>query len=119
MQTTPFVTVRASRPPTEMEFCAWVTEAAPGDALEYYRGFLIIDRISGGRLAEGDRAELERVARRVLWAAKQGFVHLVQKKHRSHDYSYLAIARARPTTCTRARPALLAESAEAIHGQTE
>ena len=38
MGTTPFITVRASRPLSEIEFCAWVAQAVPGDRLEYHRG---------------------------------------------------------------------------------
>ena len=30
MGTTPFITVRARRPLTEIEFCAWVAQAVPG-----------------------------------------------------------------------------------------
>ena len=30
MGNTPFITVRASRPLSEIEFCAWVAQAAPG-----------------------------------------------------------------------------------------
>ena len=43
MGTTPFITVRARRPLTEIEFCAWVAQAVPGDRLEYHRGFLVLD----------------------------------------------------------------------------
>jgi hypothetical protein len=50
----------------------------------------------GTRLAERERAELARVARRAWWAAERGLIHLVQRRHRSDDYSYLAIARPKP-----------------------
>ena len=43
MGTTPFIMVRASRPLSEIEFCAWVAQAVPGDRLEYHRGFLVLD----------------------------------------------------------------------------
>jgi len=45
METTPFITVRASRPLSEIEFCAWVAQAVPGDRLEYHRGFLVRRRL--------------------------------------------------------------------------
>ena len=31
------------RPLTDIEFCAWIGQAVPGDRLEYHRGFLGID----------------------------------------------------------------------------
>jgi hypothetical protein len=69
----------------------------PGDLLEYHRGFLALDAIEQGtRLAERDRAELLRVARRAYWAAELGLVHLVQRRHGPDDYSYFAIARPKP-----------------------
>jgi len=82
---------------TEIELCGWVGQAAPGDILEYHRGFLALDTMpQGTRLAERERAELARVARRAWWAAERGLIHLVQRRHRSDDYSYLAIARRKP-----------------------
>ena len=82
---------------TEIDLCAWVGQAAPGDILEYHRGFLALDTVpQGSRLAERDRAELARVARRAWWAAERGLVHLVQRRHRTDEYSYLAIARPKP-----------------------
>ena len=49
---------------TEIDLCAWLSQAAPQDALEYHRGFLVLDtdpRISG--FANGDRLELIQVAK--------------------------------------------------------
>ena len=44
---------------TVADFDKWIVSASPGDALEYYRGFLAIDRLPfGSRLAEEDRASL-------------------------------------------------------------
>jgi len=119
MQTTSFITVRANSPLTEIKFCAWLAQAAPGDTLEYYRGFLMVDRIPRGRLPEGDRTELMRIARRALWAAEQGLVHLVQKRHGADDYSYVAIARPRPKADAGALLNLFAETANAVHGSSE
>ena len=56
----------------ETSLCGWIGQAAPGDVLEYYRGFLAPDTFSHGtRLVERERAELVRVARRAWW---RGFV---------------------------------------------
>ena len=47
---------------SEMDLCAWLAQAEPGDALEYFRGFLSMDRCpsSNGRLATPEMAELVR-----------------------------------------------------------
>jgi hypothetical protein len=82
---------------TETDLCAWIGQAAPGEILEYFRGFLAMDTASkGSRLAERDRAELARVARRAWWASEHQLVHLLQRRHGPDDYSYLAIARPKP-----------------------
>jgi hypothetical protein len=83
---------------SEIDLCGWLGQAAPGETLEYYRGYLVIDAIPhGGRLPEQDRAELRRVARRALWASDRGIADLVQRRHGPDDYSYLVIARPRPS----------------------
>lgn len=85
------------KPLTEIELCGWVGQAASGDILEYYRGFLALDIArQSTHLPERERAELARVARRAWWAAERGLIHLVQRRHPSGDYSYLAIARPKP-----------------------
>ncbi len=84
---------------TEIDLCAWLSQAAPGDALEYHRGFLVLDtdpRISG--FANGQRLELIQLANRALWAAEKQLVHLVQRRLGESRFSYLAIARQRPET---------------------
>jgi hypothetical protein len=93
---------------TEVELCGWIGQAGPGDTLEYHRGFLARDTLpQGTRLAERDRAELARVAHRARWAAERDLLHLVQRRHGPDDYSYLAIARARPERAARSLSALL------------
>ena len=78
----------------ETDLCSWIGQADPGEVLEYFRGFLAMDTASNGScLAEHERAELVRVARRAWWASEQQLVHLVQRRHGPDDYSYLAIAR--------------------------
>jgi hypothetical protein len=82
---------------TEIELCGWLGQALPGDVIEYHRGFLALDSLPhGGRLAERDRSELARVARRALWAADRGIAYLIQRRHGPDDYSYLVIARPHP-----------------------
>ena len=83
---------------SEIDLCGWLGQAEPGETLEYYRGYLVIDAIPhGGRLPEQDRTELRRVARRALWASDRGIADLVQRRHGPDDYSYLVIARPRPS----------------------
>jgi hypothetical protein len=78
---------------TEIDLCVWLSQAAPNDALEYHRGFLVLDidpRISG--FAKGDRLELIQVASRARWASDKRLVHLVQRRLGESRFSYLAIA---------------------------
>ena len=90
------VPVRPSRPLIEIEFCAWVAQAVPGDRLVYHRGFLAVDTIPViSRLPEPERAALQKLAARAWWAAEERVVHLVQERNGPDDYSYLAIARPR------------------------
>jgi hypothetical protein len=87
--------------PTETELCGWIGQAAPGEALEYYRGFLAMDKFSQAkRLTERERAELVRLARRAWCASEQKLIHLVQRRHGADDYSYLAIARPKPASAS-------------------
>ena len=97
MDTTPFITVRASRPLSEIEFAAWVAQAAPGDRLEYHRGFLVLDifPVFSG-LSDAARAELSRLGSRAFWAAEQGLVHLVQQRIAPDQFAYIAVARPKP-----------------------
>ncbi|MDA0664536.1 MAG: hypothetical protein O3B08_17110 [Proteobacteria bacterium] len=81
----------------EMLLCAWVAQAAPGQVLEYHRGFLGIDRTPFGQPMTADgRAALIRTSGRALNLAAGGFVHLVQRRLGPGTFSYLAVARARP-----------------------
>ncbi len=92
----------------ETDLCGWIGQAAPGEALEYYRGFLAMDTFSQAkRLAERERAELVRLARRAWWASEQRLIHLVQRRHGADDYSYLAIARAKPQQASASLSSLL------------
>jgi hypothetical protein len=94
----------------EIDLCGWIGQAMPGEILEYHRGFLALDVTpQGTRLAERDRAELCRVARRAWWASEQRLVHLVQRRHGLDDYSYLAIARPKPMSVPASLASLLLE----------
>ena len=82
---------------TEIQFCAWVAQAMPGDRLHYHCGFLVLDTFKMfGRLSELQRAELTRLASRAFWASEQGLVHLVQERMGPDQFTYIAVARQKP-----------------------
>ena len=110
MGNTPFITVRASRPLTELEFCGWVGQAAPGDRLEYHRGYLVLDTYPlFSALDDKARGELARLAVRAFWAAEQGLVHLVQEREGPDRFAYIAVARPKPKAAAASLSALLLE----------
>ena len=79
--------------------CAWVAQAAPGDVLEYHRGFLGVDRAAYCQPSSAaDRAELSRMSNRALQLAARGLVHLVQRRLGPDSFSYLAVMRPRLNT---------------------
>ena len=93
---------------TEIDFCVWLGQAAPGGRLEYHRGFLAMDVSPHcANLDDQERRELARLARRAWWAAERQLVHLVQRRHAPNDFSYLAIARPRPNTAPASLSSLL------------
>lgn len=81
---------------SEIQFCAWVAQALPGDRLEYHRGFLACDitPVMSG-LGDNERKELLLLASRAFWTETKGLVHLVQKRLGADLFSYIAIARPR------------------------
>ena len=84
---------------SEIELCAWLSQAEAHDALEYHRGFLALDiEKRSTPFTDRERLELARVARRALWAAEHRLVHLVQCRRGENVFSYLAIARPRSNT---------------------
>ena len=108
------VHVRASRPLADVEFCAWVGQAVPGDRLEYHRGFLGIDAMRGiSTLPEPERRRVAGLAAAAFRAFEAGFVHLVQARLGPDRFAYLAVARPRPATAPVSAAALLAEEAAA------
>jgi hypothetical protein len=76
----------------EHEFLGWLGQAPAGEVLPYHRGFLAIDR------NWSVERQLDRLAALALWAAENGFVHLVQRRHGPEDASYIAIARKHPAS---------------------
>ena len=96
---------------SEIEFCAWLAQAEPGEALTYHRGFLVVDTdpvISN--LPCDERMALRAVADAAFRAAAQGLVHLVQLRMATDRFAYVAIARPKPTP---PRPAFAARLLEA------
>ncbi len=94
MTTATITTIRPKAPLTEIQFCAWVAQALPGDRLEYHRGFLVLDTFPGlSKLGDNERTELALLRKRAFWTEAQGLVHLVQERLGPDLFSYLAIAR--------------------------
>ena len=93
---------------SDIDLCAWVAQAAPGDVLEYHRGFLALDRLTG--VSELGAREAERVGKladRAFHAAEQRLVHLVQQRLGPDRFSYRAIARPKPRDASAVLSALL------------
>ncbi|MET3791803.1 hypothetical protein [Aquamicrobium terrae] len=83
--------------PTDIEFCAWIGQAEPGDWLEYHRGFLVVDAAKMvSTLSKPERVRLRALARVVHRAFEMGLVHPVQARLGPDDFAYLAIARTKP-----------------------
>jgi len=83
----------------------WVARAAPGQMLEYHRGYLVLDRGVGSRLGEDAGDGLDQVAIAVMEMAKAGRVHLIQRRHDRCDYSYIAVMARHGTRHGLGRPA--------------
>ena len=114
MGTTPFITVRARRPLTEIEFCAWVAQAVPGDRLEYHRGFLGIDTTAViSTLPEPERRQLADLGQAALGAFEKGLVHLVQERVGPDRFAYIAVARPKPKAAAASLSGLLLVEPEA------
>jgi len=100
------------RPLTDIEFCAWVGQALPGDRLEYHRGFLGIDSAPVvSTLPEPDRRRLAALGDAAFRAFEAGLVHLAQLRLGPDRFAYLAIARGRPRNTPVPFARLLAEAA--------
>jgi hypothetical protein len=79
-------------PLTEGDLCDWIATATRGEAIEYHRGFLLMDRSEvGSKLPKRDRARLHDLARRAWIACELGLVHLFSVRLGEHHYQYLAV----------------------------
>lgn len=95
-----------------IELCGWLSQAEAGDALEYHRGFLGVDRTPLGQpMSLKDRLDLIAMAERAMCLAEQGLVHLVQRRIGDDTFSYLAVARSRPASAAVAISTLFAQEA--------
>lgn len=82
---------------SEIKFCSWLAQTAPGDAFEYHRGLLCLDRSGFGDTLKGKHSRaLNLVAKRVYDLAERGLIHPVQRRIGPGVFVYLAIARPRP-----------------------
>ena len=80
--------------------------------VEYHRGFLVLETLLRWTcLPAQERKELIRLAARARWAAEQGLVHLVQRRHGPDDFSYFAITRPKPKQPSASIAALIMEEA--------
>lgn len=104
-------TFRAAGRLDEMAFAGWVGAAAPGECLEYHRGFLVVDTTPViSKLADEDRTTLRCLARRAWWASEKGLVHLVQERLGPNRFAYIAITRPKPKTAEVSLGALLVDA---------
>jgi len=110
MKHTPIHAARPNRPVTEIEFCAWVAQALPGDRLEYHRGFLVLDTFPVfSSLDDKARDALRKLADRTFHVAEQGLVHLVQERVGPDCFAYIAVARPKPKSASISLSELLLE----------
>lgn len=99
---------------SDIEFCAWIGQAAPGDRLEYHRGFLGIDAMAViSALPEPDRIRLAYLAGAAFRSFEAGLVHLVQVRIEIDRFAYIAIARPRPRSAPVSLACLINEPAAA------
>ena len=97
---------------SEADLCAWVSLAEPGEAIEYHRGFLCIDRSGVDRFGVPvETTTLNQIAERAYALAEAGFVHLIQRRVEAETFRYLAIARPQPDGVAPTLSILLSEEA--------
>lgn len=78
-------------------FTAWLLRAEAGERLTYWRGHLAIDASPlTSQLRGEDRLRLGDLSDLAWRMAQKGWVHLLQRRHGAHDFSYVAVARPRP-----------------------
>ena len=93
----------ASQPPSdnpgigEIDFCAWIAQAMPGERLVYHRGFLAFDAMALlSDLPPGRQRVLRDVAAAAMRAAEQDLVHLVQARLGPDQFDYIVVTRPKP-----------------------
>lgn len=97
------IRTRLPRPIDEAAFTEWLLRAEAGDRLTYWRGHLAIDASPlASRLCCEDRLRLDGVSRLAWNMAQKGWLHLLQRRHGLHDFSYVAVLR-RPVPAVPAR----------------
>ena len=69
----------------------FLSTAKAGDTIEYFRGFLCLDRGAGSRFGDNAGEVLDHIATALMTMAEAGRVHLVQRRHGPFDYTYLAV----------------------------
>lgn len=89
-------------PSADIGLLAWLNQAEPGEALEYHRGFLALDRsVRTHAISDDDRIALCQMASLAMRLANRGLVDLVQRRISCDRFSYLAIARSRDCELSR------------------
>lgn len=82
---------------TEAELERFVAKAAPGDVCEYHSGRLCCDRHHLDDKGEPHGSiPLHRLAFKVINLAKQGLLHLVQRRDGEDRYVYFAVRSSAP-----------------------
>jgi hypothetical protein len=105
------MTVRPAQCLSEMDLAGWIGAAAPGDRIEYHRGFLAVDIVPViSRLPDHERRTLKTMAARAWWASEQRLVHLVQQRLGHDRFAYIAIARPKPKRADVSLAALLVDA---------
>ena len=77
--------------PSRAVLKSWIAGVKPGERLTYHCGFLTLDRAQGSRLAAGERARLDAIAKHALAAAEAGLIHLVQQRLAAGTSNYVAV----------------------------
>jgi hypothetical protein len=86
---------------SEIDLCAWLSQAEAGAMLEYHRGFLVLDTDPTiSKLPKDRRLKLAQLASRARWAFDKGLLHLVQRRLGDSEFSYIAVARERSKTAS-------------------
>lgn len=69
----------------------FLSTAKAGDTIEYFRGFLCLDRGACSRFGDNAGEELDHIATALMAMAEAGDVHLLQRRHGPFNYEYIAV----------------------------